>query len=78
MIHQYWDALLDWMNEPTGLKITTVEITRWNLLSSLVATIASAIYAYEVGSWRLFALLIGGYFLGGLVMFMVRENRGEG
>lgn len=73
-----WDAVLDWFDKPTGLRITTVEVTRWNLLSTIVATVLSAIYAYEVGSWRLAALLIGGYFLGGLVMFMWRENRGEG
>lgn len=75
---RYWDALLDWINEPTGIRITTVEITRWNLWSTIVVTIASSIYAYEVGSWRLWLLLVGGYFLGGLVAFMWRENRGEG
>lgn len=77
-LSDYWDALLDWLNEPTGLKITTVEITRWNALFTLIVVNASAAYAYEVGSWRLFALLVGGYVLGALVMFIIRENRGEG
>lgn len=73
------DALLDWLNEPTGLKITTVEVTRWNLLFTVFTVAVSAIYALGyVGSWRLFALLVGGYALGALVMFMWRENRGEG
>lgn len=75
----YWDALLDWLNEPTGLRITTVEFTRWNVFFTVLVVVASAIYALGyVGSWRLFALLVGGYALGGLVMFMWRENRGEG
>lgn len=74
-----WDALSDWLDKPTGLRVTTVEVTRWNVISTAVAVILSAIYAFGyVGSVRLFLLLVGGYALGGLVMFMVRENRGEG
>lgn len=75
---RYWDLLLDWMDGPTGLKISSVQITRWNLISTLIAFAASVCGGWYVGSWRTFAILFGGYFLGAVWMFMRREQSGDG
>lgn len=77
-MRRLWNALLDWMDESTGLKITTVEITRFNVLLTVFAFIGSVVWGWYAGSWRTFALLFGGYFLGALIGFMIREQRGEG
>lgn len=74
---RYWDLISDWMDEPTGLKITTVEVTRWNLISTLVTLILSAIWAWHVGSWKTFAFLFLSYLMGAVWMFVVRERRGD-
>jgi Na+-transporting NADH:ubiquinone oxidoreductase subunit NqrB len=77
-VRDLWETLLDWMDESTGLKISTVDITRWNVISTLVVLIATAIYGFGyVGSWRTFAVLFGGYMLGALWVFMRREQSGD-
>lgn len=74
---RFWDLVTDWMDEATGLKIGKVEVTRWNLIAAVLAFIGCALYGWYVESWRTFALLFGGYVLGGLWTFMRREQRGE-
>lgn len=74
---RYWDLLTDWV-DVTVFKITTVEITRLNVFVTVVVFIATALWGWYAGSVRTFLLLFGGYFLGSLVAFMIREQRGEG
>jgi hypothetical protein len=76
-LYRLWIITSDWCDEPTGLYIGKVAVTRWNLIAALLALAFSAWFGlWYAGSWRTFTLLYGGYLLGGLWMFMRREQQG--